>query len=132
MVMGYCADAFDWNFRVEATEVPGALAAVNAGFGGEFASLVEAVEELANFEDSEIDESGAFVLGRHHDRYFNDTEKLLGVLSGFAADGSYVRLDGEDGCLFGFRVVNGRLREEYGECVWTLRPERIVEEAAGE
>ncbi|RFZ09794.1 hypothetical protein DSM43518_02545 [Mycobacterium marinum] len=120
--MGYCAYSLECDFRVEATEVRAALAAVHAAFGVEFTSLVEAVEELANFDECEIDESGAFILGRHVDSYLEDTEKLLRVLGGFAVDGSFARFDGEDGSLFGFRVVNGRLREEYGDYVWTLAP----------
>lgn len=121
--MGYCAYAVDTDFRVSADAVAAALVAVNAEFEREFDELAEAVEELASFEDCWLDDDGGFALGAHHDKYYDATESLLDVLGRFAVDGSYVRFDGEDGSLFGFRVVDGRLRTESGSYAWTLDPE---------
>lgn len=123
MEMGYSAYTVDTDFRVAAGNVAAALSAINAEFDGEFATLADAVEELASFEDCLLDDDGDFVLGFHHDRYVDATETLLDVLGRFAVEGSYARFDGEDGSLFGFRVVDGRLHTESGSYAWTLDPE---------
>ncbi|MEE9244516.1 MAG: hypothetical protein V3U55_10945 [Mycobacterium sp.] len=33
-----------------------------------------------------------------------------------------MRFHGEDEALFGFRLLDGRLREEPAECTWSLKP----------
>lgn len=121
--MGYSAYSVDTDFRVAAGEVAAALSAVNTRFQTEFSNLADAVEELASFEDCRLDDDGGFVLGSHTDMYTSVTDLLLNVLGRFAVEGSYVRFDGEDGSLFGFRVVDGRLRTESGSYAWTLDPE---------
>lgn len=123
--MGYSAYSVDTDFRVAAGEVAAALSAVNTRFQTEFSDLADAVEELASFEACWWDADGGFVLGSHTDKYVDATETLLEVLGRFAVDGSHVRFDGEDGSLFGFRVVDGRLRTESGSYAWTLDPEAL-------
>ena len=124
--MGYCANTVEVDFGVPADKVPGALAAVNellASIGlGEFSSLTDAVEESTCFQECTEDSDDGFRLGYHHDKYLTDTDNILYVLGRFATEGSYVRLLGEDDCLFGFRVVEGQLRTETGGFTWRLDP----------
>ncbi|MCH9729042.1 MAG: hypothetical protein K0U84_05075 [Actinomycetia bacterium] len=136
--MGYYANTVDSDFRIPAEKVPAALAAVNAalsvvnaGLGGQFYStasdgghstLADAVEEMTSFEGCEEGGSEDFILGGHCDKYLSRTEKLLAILAAFATDGSYVRFHGEDDSLFGFRVIDGRLRAESGDYTWSLDP----------
>ncbi|PBJ31911.1 hypothetical protein XV03_18860 [Mycobacterium avium subsp. hominissuis] len=122
-MMGYDAYTVDVDFTIPADQVPTALAAVEAEFGS-YASLADAVEDITCFEDCEEDPDQWFSLGHHREKYLSGTDQLLEILGRFATDGSYVRFDGEDGALFGFRVVDGRLREESGDYVWHLDPER--------
>lgn len=129
--MGTSAYTVDRDFCIPRENVEAALAAVNSAFEQKFADLAVAVQELTCFEDNETNQGGAFILGRHQDSYVEDTEKLLGVLGAFAPRGSYVRFEGQDGDLFGFRVVDGRLREESGDYVWTLNPTDDELPAAG-
>lgn len=122
--MGYEAESVDVNFTVPAENVPAALAAIRARFTTTAASLTEAVETWTNFQDSEEEPDGSFTLGIHQEKYSADTEDVLATLAPFATEGSYARFTSAGEGLFGFRVVNGRLREEKGDYVWTLRPER--------
>lgn len=125
--MGDSAYTLDRDFWVPRENVDLALAAVNAAFERDFTDLVAAVEDLTSFEYNEIDGRGSFILGRHADTYLEGTTKLLEALGQFATEGSYVRLDGAGGDLFGFRVLRGRLREESGDYVWTMDPESSVD-----
>lgn len=128
--MGYSAYSVEVDFSIEPEQVESALAAVEAEFCGEsraaygiaeggFASLTDAVEQLTSF-DCEFDEAGVFRLGSHVDKYFSSTDILLDVLGRFAVEGSIARFDGEDGSLFGFRVVDGQTCTEWGDYVWRL------------
>jgi hypothetical protein len=121
--MGYCAYILESDFRIDSSNVAAALAAVNAEFDGEFTSLVDAVGDLTSFEQCGSDDEHGFELGEHHDKYYDATDVLLDVLGRFAVEGSIARFDGEDGSLFGFRVVDGQLRTESGDYVWALDPE---------
>lgn len=123
--MGYTANSLDVAFTIPADKVPAALLATNAeeDFGGPFPTLTKAVEETTCFYDSFEDETG-FHLGYHYDKWCFYTENLLVVLAPYAEEGSFVRMIGEDECLFGFRVEAGKLVEESGHIVWTTWPER--------
>jgi hypothetical protein len=122
--MGYDANTVEVDFTIPADKLPAALAAVKASFGDGYSTLADAVEDLTCFQDCDESPTEGFALGWRHERYLSCTDKLLAILAEFAAEGSYVRFDGEDGSLFGYRVVNGRLREESGDYVWSLDPER--------
>lgn len=135
--MGYSAYTVEVDFAIEPDKVDAALAAVNAEFGAEFGdgfvSLVDAVVDLSSFEECEIDAGGVFRLGHHVDKYLSATDMLLDVLGHFAIEGSVARFDGEDGSLFGFRVVNGQTCTEWGDYVWRLDselPGRAAQEAS--
>lgn len=119
--MGYSAHTFESDFLIPAEKVGEALAAVNAlePTNAGYTDLVEAVEGDTGFYDCELDEVG-FQLGVHSDKWFEFTEKLLAVLAPFANEGSYVRLQGEDGELFGYQVVNGVLRDEIPTVTWSV------------
>jgi hypothetical protein len=128
--MGYTANSVDTDFTVPADKVPDALAALNASItddpeGAGYTSLAAAVDEHGGFSDSDdpgddINYDG-FRLGFHTDSWWWEAaESVLTVLAPFATEGSYVRLIGEDDCLFGFRVVDGQLRTETGDFTWTL------------
>lgn len=137
--MGYTAYTVDTDFTVPADKIDAALAAVDAAlnkiietrnpaftanFTAEFTSLAEAFEENTGFDNSEEDETG-FRLGNHTDKYFDEeVEGLLGALAPFAAEGSYVRFQGEDDALWGFRVIAGQLENESGNFVWKVIPRR--------
>lgn len=127
--MGYSANSVDTDFTVPADNVPDALAALNASLtddpqGAGYTSLAAAVDGCGGFSDS--DDPGddvnydGFRLGYHTDSWWEAAESALTVLAPFATEGSYVRLIGEDDCLFGFRVVDGKLRTETGDFTWTL------------
>lgn len=128
--MGYYANTVDGDFRIPGEKVAAALAVVNTAFSGHiystagesgYSTLADAVEGLTSFEGCEGGEAGEdFVLGWHGDKYLSGTEELLALLAGFAAEGSYVRFHGEDDSLFGFRVLDGQLREESGDYTWSL------------
>jgi hypothetical protein len=120
--MGYYAETVEVDFTILAEAVPAALAAVLARFGGEHATLADAVEWNTSFEGCEDDPGAGFTLGWHNEKYLSDTEALLATLAPFARNGSYVRFHGEDGSLFGSRIVDGRLRDEWGDYTWTLQP----------
>lgn len=121
--MGYNAESVEVNFTIPAAAVAGALAAVTERFEGNYESLTAAVEYTTCFQDC-CEGPAGFALGWHNEKYLMGTDDLLAVLAPFADDGSYVRFNGEDGCLFGFQVVNGRLREESGDYTWVLDRER--------
>ncbi|WP_149653479.1 hypothetical protein [Mycobacterium simiae] len=135
--MGYCANSVDMDFTVPADKVDAALAALNevlfspalGGFsaGHPYASLLEAVEGNTGFMEC-ADIGGAFVLGCHCDKYCSVTDDVLETLARFAIEGSYVRFIGEDDRLFGFRVVDGRLRAESGGFSWKVEAEAEVED----
>lgn len=107
-----------------------ALAAVTERFGGDYATLADAVEDITCFEDCYEGSAAAFELGWHNEKYLTCTDELLAILAPFAEEGSYVRFHGEDGSLFGFRVLAGRLREESGEYRWALDAEHPPTSAA--
>jgi hypothetical protein len=129
--MGYTANSVDTDFTVPADKMPEALAALNASLtdgpqGAGYTSLATAADEHGGFNDSNdtgddinYDVDG-FRLGYHTDSWRDAAESFLTVLAPFATEGSYVRLIGEDDCLFGFRVVHGQLRTETGDFTWTL------------
>jgi hypothetical protein len=122
--MGYCAYSLEVDWTIEPDRIDDALAAVNSELGeqfdGGFTSLIEAVEELSSFEHCEIDEAGVFRLGHHGDKYLTGTDELLIVLGDFTVEDGFARFDGEDGSLFGFRVVSGKTCTEWGDYVWRL------------
>jgi hypothetical protein len=134
--MGYYADTVDTDFVVPAANIAAALAAVTENSGTESAStdnrrelltdpadkLIAAVRDRTCFE-CEVTDDGDFVLSYHHDKWLSATETVLAALAQFATEGAYVRLSGEDHCLFGYRVVGGKLREESGVTEWRLDSE---------
>ena len=70
-----------------------------------YRSLTDAIETLTNFEDCEESEDG-FFLGWHHEKWYStEVEAILAVLAPHAETGSYVRLCGEDGSLWGYQVI---------------------------
>lgn len=123
--MGYYADSLEIDFSIPADKVEAALAAVNAINLGNYrpedqkpySSLEEAVRDLTTFEGSSESDEG-FTLGWSHDKYLSYTDDVLMALAPFAKEGSIVRLIGEDHALFGFKVADGKLIEQYGEIVW--------------
>lgn len=116
-----CANSIDSDFTIPPANTAAALEAVRAAFevSGP-ATLAEVVEEITCFEECEEDVAAGFRLGWHHDKWFDSTEQMLAVLAPFAVEGSSVRMLGEDDCLFGFRVLDGRLRTESGSFVWSV------------
>lgn len=122
--MGYCASTIDSDFTIPPANMVAALEAVSAAFEVTGAATLAAViEEITCFEGCEEDAATGFTLGWHHDKWMNSTERLLAVLAPFAVEGSLVRMLGEDDCLFGFRVRDGRLRTESGHFMWSLDTE---------
>lgn len=143
--MGYSVDTWETDFHIPANKVKAALAAINAdptlnrpcwnrahnalGNASEhdcqrtkpFDSLTEAVEELTGFHDCEEDDADGFRLGYHLDKWLGG-EEMLHVLGRFADEGSFARFVGEDSELFGYRVVDGRLRDETAHVTWTVTP----------
>jgi hypothetical protein len=134
--MGYYADTVDTDFVVPAANIAAALAAVTEKFRTDSAytdnwgdqhadpadKLVAAVRDLTCFE-CEVTDGGDFVLSYHNDKWLSETETVLAALAPFATEGGYVRLSGEDNCLFGYRVVGGNLRYESGVTEWRLDSE---------
>jgi hypothetical protein len=119
--MGYSASSVDNDFRVPADSVETALAALNDAFDVDYPTLTDAVEDLTSFQEcSKPSRDDEFVLGYHCDTYTSVTDQVLAVLGRYAVEGSYVRLLGGDDSLFGFRVVDGQLREERGSFAWAL------------
>ena len=131
--MGYYADSIDTDFVVPAANIAAALAAVTEksrtdsaytdNWGDQHCDpadkLVAAVRDRTCFE-CEVTDDGDFVLSYHNDKWLSETETVLAALAPFATEGAYVRLSGEDHCLFGYRVVDGKLRYEYGVTKWRL------------
>lgn len=147
--MGYSVDTWETDFHISADKMKAALTAVNAdpalqrpcwdrahywpNHGSDatvaehdcqhakpFESLTEAVEELTGFHDCEEDDG--FRLGHHLDKWMSASEDLLHVLGRYADEGSFVRLMGEDNELFGYRVVDGKLRDENSTVTWEVSP----------
>ncbi len=88
-----------------------------------FDSLTEVVEELTGFHDCQEDDTDGFRLGWHlPDKWRTPSEDLLHLLGRHADEGSYVRLMGEDQELFGYRVVDGELRDENATVTWDVSP----------
>ena len=116
--MGYYANSLDSDFTVPAANIPAALAAVQA-VGGEGADLPDAVASITGFQDCDEDGAG-FILGHHSEKFHSRTEEVLAALAPFAKEGSFVRFMGEDDSMFGFRVMNGKLRDEVGGVSWEL------------
>ena len=145
--MGYSVQSWDIDFHIPADKVEAALAAVNADPALQrpcwnrahsslgdvaahdcqrtkpFDSLTEAVEELTGFHDCQEDDTDGFRLGWHlPEKWLSPTEDLLHLLGRHADEGSYVRLMGEDNELFGYRVVDGELRDENATITWDVSP----------
>lgn len=141
--MGYSVDTWEVDFHIPADKMAAALADINADSGfqrpcwnrahyiGEehdcqrlkpYDSLTEAVEELTGFHDCEEDDTDGFRLGYHLDKWQDACENLLHALGPHAVEGSFVRFVGEDGELFGYRVVDGKLRDEDAKVAWTVTP----------
>lgn len=140
--MGFCADSVDVDFTVPPENLVAALAAANVVVGtaevpGEFESLSDLFIEYTGFQDNEestdlvgTDSNGeeyvaqgtGWWLGYHNDKYLSLTEPLLRALAPYAVEGSTVRFIGEDASQWGFRVVDGVLRDETAE--WVLAPSR--------
>lgn len=142
--MGYYVDDWETDFHIPADKVQAALDAVNADpafyrpcynrahyAGGStdphdcerdkpFDSLTEAVEEMTGFHDCEEDSTDGFRLGYHVEKWRN--EDILYTLGKYADEGSFIRLMGEDKELFGYRVVDGKLRNENATVTWDLSP----------
>ena len=142
--MGYSVDTWETDFRIPAGKVKEALADINANPAfhrpcwnrahnslGDvaahdcqrtkpFESLTEAVEELTGFHDCEEDGTDGFRLGYHLDKWTAD--EILYTLGQYAMEGSFVRLMGEDNELFGYRVMDGKLRSEDAIVTWQLSP----------
>lgn len=146
--MGYNAYTVDRDFTVPADKAADALAALNASLtddpesSGGYTSLADAVDDQGGFEGSDnpgdnVNFDG-FSLGWHHDKYHDDyVVAVLAPLAPFAKEGSYVRFSGEDDALWGFRVVDGKLEEEWGDYTWQLAKDRraanraVIEQLAG-
>ena len=122
--MGYFAETVDVDFTIPADKVAPALEALKENFG-EYPTLDAAVEEWMCIEDCEEDSVAGFALGCNTDKYLSRTDELLTALGQFANEGSYVRFRGEDGTLWGFRVIDGRLRDESGSYTWVVDPPRF-------
>ena len=148
--MGYSVQSWDINFHIPAGKVEAALAAVNADPAfrptcwnrahirpkspsvvdehdcqrvKQFDSLTGVVEELTGFHDCQEDDTDGFRLGWHlPDKWLSPTEDLLHLLGRHADEGSYVRLMDEDNELFGYRVVDGELRDENATVTWDVSP----------
>ena len=147
--MGYSVNTWETDFHIPADRVKEALADINANptmqrscwdrahyalsaTVGEvaahdcqrikpFESLTEAVEELTGFHDCEEDGTDGFRLGYHLDKW-RGSEEVLYTLGKYADEGSFVRFMGEDNELFGYRVVDGKLRTEDAIVTWQLSP----------
>lgn len=120
--MGYYANSVDVNFVVPAAKTAAALAAVTGNTGtvtDPAGKLVAAVTNLTCFE-SEVTNDGDFAISYHHEKWLSSTETVLADLAPYAVEGSYVRLVGEDDSQFGYRVVGGELKQEYGVTQWKL------------
>lgn len=131
--MGYHADTVDVDFVVPAASTAAAFAAVTGNSGTESAytdgwgeqhsdpadKIVAVLRDLTSFE-SEVTDDGGFELSSHSDKWIGGTEAILVALAPYAVDGSYVRLVGEDNSQFGYRVVGGELKPEYGVTEWKL------------
>lgn len=119
--MGYYANSLECDFTVPAANVPAALAAINASeeFAGQYKTLDDFVRDLTCFEENHEDADG-FALGYHSEKYLTYTDEVMAALAPYAAEGSFVRFHGEDDCLFGFIVVEGKLRTESGRIQWAL------------
>jgi len=120
--MGYYADTVERSFIIPPEKITAALDAVNNSdelSGDTYDSLIEAVEDMTCFQECYMDEDG-FNLGYHSDKYLSYTDELLAVLGPFATEGSFVRFSGEGGELFGFQVVDGKLRNEFGVIEWRV------------
>ncbi|AOS94713.1 MULTISPECIES: hypothetical protein [Mycobacterium avium complex (MAC)] len=125
--MGFCAYSLEVDWAIEPGQVGAASAAVNKEFGEQFdgglTSPNDAVEELTSFEQCVIDAAGVLQLGHHGDGYLIGTDELLTVLGDFAVEKSCASFAGEDGSLFGFRVVSGKTCTEWGDYLWRLDSE---------
>ena len=132
--MGYYADTVDVDFVVPADNTAAAFAAVTGNSGTESTytdgwgdqhsepadKLVAVLRDLTSFE-SEVTDDGDFELSGHSDKWRSDTETVLAALAPYAVEGSFVRLAGEDNSQFGYRVVGGKLKQEYGVTKWKLK-----------
>jgi hypothetical protein len=132
--MGYHADTVDVDFVVPAANTAAAFAAVTGNSGTESTytdgwgdqhsesadKLVAVLRDLTSFE-SEVTDDGDFELSGHCDKWLDETETVLAALAPYAVEGSYVRLAGEDNTQFGYRVVSGKLKQEYGVTKWKLK-----------
>lgn len=139
--MGYSVDTWESDFHIPADKIAAALADINADpalsrpcwdrehrsgaphdcqSAKAFDSLTEAVEELTGFHDCEEDDADGFRLGYHLDKWQGGTDDVLHALARYADEGSNVRLIGEDNELFGYRVVDGKLRTESATITWTV------------
>lgn len=140
--MGYNVSTWEVDFHIPANKIAATLADINAdpklqrpcwnrNHGSDtphdcqrikpFDSLTEAVEELTGFHDCQEDDTDGFRLGWHlPDKWLNASENLLYALGRYAAEGSFVRLLGEDSELFGYRVVDGKLHNEDATVTWTV------------
>lgn len=116
----------DTSFVIPPENVAAALAAINSdpelnNPGAPYMTLTDAIEDRTNFLDTEEDAEG-LLLGSQSESYLSTTEPMLKVLARFAVEGSVVRLEGQDGTLFGFRVVGAALRQESADVVWSVTP----------
>jgi hypothetical protein len=126
--MGYCADSVDTDFTVPTDNIAAALESVNKllterGERSGFTDLCDAVEEHSSFTQC-WEDSKDWHLGYAYDKWVVFSEEILKALAPHAVEGSHVRLVGEDNYLFGFQVVDGRLRHETGDYTWQLDPEQ--------
>ncbi len=128
--MGYYADTVEVDFCIPPENIAAAVVAAALAVGehadaavdcagAKQSALAAIVEDATSFEGCEEGPRG-FLLGWHGDKYLSRTDELLAALAPWATEGSYVRFHGEDGSLFGYRVLEGRLREESGDYTWTL------------
>lgn len=118
--MGYCANSVDVDFTIPAGRIKEALTTIQAELESHYESLTDFVEDLTCFQECEEDSEKGFRLGYHCDKWFTETDRVIDLLGRFATEGSYVRLCGEDDCLWGYRVVDGQIREESGSYTWEL------------
>lgn len=109
------------NFIIPSDNVAAALSAINVLFGTRHVTLIGALENYASFHEC-AEGPATFVLGEHHGSWDEEKEAAIVALGSFANEGSFIRFTDDNGTFWGYRVVDGRLREETGKLVWDLVP----------
>lgn len=85
-------------------------------------TTVRDVFRALGFDVSDADEGGFYLQG--YDNKTGQEDLFLAVVAPFVGDGSYTDWRGEDGEMYRFVVVNGRLHTQSAIVTWST-PERI-------